>query len=107
MRSRDEQIQIANTIIMQLGGCRFKAMTGARNFFATETGLTFRIPGGGGFAKNGINHITINLNSLDLYDMEFKRVRGSSVKTVAERNGIYNDMLQSIFTAETGLNTHL
>jgi hypothetical protein len=107
MRTRDEQIAIANEIIRQLGGNKFRAMTGAKNFMATENGLGFTLPGGGGFCRNGINFVKVKLTSADLYDMEFKRLRGTKITDVAKHEGIYNDMLQSIFTAETGLDTHL
>lgn len=82
-------------------------MTGAKNFFAHESGLSFSLPGGGGFCRNGINYVKITLNSMDLYDIEFKRIRGTKVNDIAAHNGIYNDMLQGIFRSETGLNTHL
>ncbi len=106
-RTREEQIAIANEIIRQLGGNKFRAMTGARDFMATENGLGFKLPGGGGFCRSGINFVKIALTSLDLYDMEFKRIRGTNITEISRHDGIYNDMLQEIFTAETGLDTHL
>ena len=105
--TRDEQISIANTIIDQLGGNKFKTMTGARGFCALESGLAFKLPGGGGFCKNGINYVKIRLNSLDTYDVEFWTYRKMIGQKIAEHNGIYDDMLQDIFKSETGLNTHL
>jgi len=105
--TREEQIEIANTIISQLGGNKFRAMTGAKNFFALDSGLSFTLPGGGGFCKQGINHVKILLNSMDLYDVEFSKVRRGIFQKISEHNGIYDDMLQDIFRAETGLNTSL
>jgi len=36
--------------------------------------------------------------------MEFKRIRGIKITDIAKHEGIYDDMLQGIFTQETGLN---
>ena len=95
--------EIEQEILRQLGGNKFIAMTGAKNFIAGDGILAFRIPK----ALNGINAVRITLNSLDLYDMKFFRIYGFDMKQVAEVNGVYNDQLQSIFTAKTGLYTHL
>ena len=95
--------EIEQEILRQLGGNKFIAMTGAKNFIAGDGILAFRIPK----AMNGINAVRITLNSLDLYDMKFFRIYGFDMKQVAEVNGVYNDQLQSIFTAKTGLYTHL
>jgi len=39
--------------------------------------------------------------------MTFYSIRGASYKVKSEANGIYNDMLQDIFTSHTGLYTSL
>lgn len=91
---------VAITILKQLGGKRFMVMTGAKGFLALDDGMAFSIPKG----ANGIRRIKITLNSMDLYDMEFYSLSGKSLKKV---NNVYNDQLQDIFTAETGLYTHL
>lgn len=96
--------QIAATIQAQLGGNKFVAMTGAHSFMATEVGLNFRIGRG---AKSGINLVTIKLEPTDLYSIEFFRVRGFSVKSIAKREMVYADQLQSVFTSETGMYTSL
>jgi len=106
-RTQEERKAIAGEILNQLGGNKFRAMTGAKDFYAHDSGLGFRLPGGGGFCRNGINFIKITLTSLDLYNMEFKRIRGTKITDVAKHDGIYNDMLQGIFTKETGLDTYL
>jgi len=97
---------VANTILAQLGGNKFRAMTGARNFAGSDNSLTFRFPN-----RKGPNSCRVTLNSMDLYDVEFMRIRRSKgvpgVKTTAKRNGLYADQLQSVFTEETGLYTHL
>ena len=58
---------IANTILNQLGGNRFVAMTGAKNFVALENGIRFKI----GRNKSKANTVKITVNGLDLYDIEF------------------------------------
>ena len=95
-------LRVANTILAQLGGNRFKAMTGAKNFVGSENSLSFRFPN-----RKGPNCCRIVLNSLDLYDVEFLRIRGSQLKKTAEHNGVYADQLEKIFESETGLYTRL
>ncbi len=111
MYTKEEKMAIANTILQQLGGHKFVVMTGAKDFLGLESGLRFRLPGGGGYTKNGINKVEIDLQPDDLYTVRFSKIRFTNridlqTKTVSEFYGIYNDQLQSIFTAETGLDTH-
>lgn len=99
---------VANTIVEQLGGRKFIAMTGARNFVGSEPGVSFRLPGGGGFCKNGINHINIELDPSDTYTVTFSRKRfhrdGNTTTTFHSIcHDIYFDSLQELFTRETGL----
>lgn len=95
----------AEEVLQQLGGRKFIAMTGAKNFVKSDKdkSITFRVPK----AKSGINTIRIKLTSMDLYDVEFISVRGTNIKIVATEKGVYNDQLQKIFTKQTGLNTSL
>jgi hypothetical protein len=102
-----EQTQIAETILAQLGGRRFVAMTGARQLTAHSDALSFRIPGAGGFAKQSINYVKVTLRPSDTYDVEFSRVRGRKVTIVASKSDIYADQLREVFTRETGLDTSL
>lgn len=105
-RTREEMMQTAGEILNQLGGHKFKVMTGARDILALDYGLRFTLP------HRKINRVTVILNAMDTYDMTFQKVqkkRGTwdfEVKTISEYNGVYNDMLQDIFTKETGLYTH-
>lgn len=99
-------LTVAHTILAQLGGNRFTAMTGAKNFVGSENSLSFRIPGSG-FAKDGINAVRITLNGLDLYDVAFSRIRGGAVKTLYTETNIYADKLQEVFRLHTGLHTSL
>jgi len=90
-------------ILEQLGGNKFKAMTGATNAHADEDALTFKLPGNG-FTKNGIRGVRIELTPDDLYTMTFYAADGGVVNTI---EGVYADTLQSTFTGQTGLNTSL
>ena len=98
---------IASTILGQLGGNRFRAMTGAKEFVSTERGLRFKLPRG--FAKNSINFVHIQLTEADLYDVGFySEARGGlSLVERAAHEGVYADALRQLFTAETGLETSL
>jgi hypothetical protein len=95
--------QIAKTILQQLGGNKFIAMTGAKNLGHTNKGLQMKI----GKNSKGITHVIINLKASDTYEMEFIKLRGSSRKVVKKVSGVYNDMLGKIFTKYTGLNVRL
>jgi hypothetical protein len=98
-----ENLQVARTILEQLGGRKFTVMTGAKNFVGSDTSLSFRLPGGGGFCKGGINAVRITLNGRDTYDLEFSRIRGTKVTVVDAADDIYADQLRGIFTRATGL----
>lgn len=107
---QDDRMEIAKTIIQQLGNRRFIAMTEAHNFIALARGVEFRIPK----TKKQINLISIRLDDFDTYVMKFQQIRmkhrGSfefEIKNVAEYSGVYFDQLQPLFTSETGLDTHL
>jgi hypothetical protein len=94
---------IAETILQQLGGGRLRMMTGAKNFVALDNGLMFMLPR----AKGGINKVIVKLNGLDLYDIEFDRIRGVEYKVIATANDVYAENLQDVFTEHTGLYTHM
>lgn len=96
---------VATEILNQLGGRRFIAMTGSKNFVYDNESLTMKLCRN----KAGAQYLNIKLNSLDLYDMVFCRFNSRTGEKIvkAERNNLYNDMLQSVFTNITGLNTVL
>ena len=96
-------MKVAQTILNQLGGNRFIVITGSKQFVAGENFLRMRLSRN----KSGANMLKITLNSLDTYDLEFIKVAKNDFKTVKTVNGIYNDMLQEIFTSVTGLYTKL
>lgn len=98
---------VAKTILTQLGGGRFAAMTGAKKFVGSPDALSFALPGGGGFCRDGINGVRVTLTSADLYDVEFFRRRGSTIKTVKKVEAVFFDQLRPILTEATGLATSL
>ena len=96
--------QIASEILNHLGGLgKLSAMTGAKNFIAIDNGVRFRI----GRNSAGVNTVTVTLNSLDLYDTEYARIRTikhmPTYKRLSGSDGIYNDMLKADFEHETGM----
>lgn len=96
---------IAQTIFTQLGGNRFKMMTGAKDIFFDGPALQFKLPSN--FANLGINFVKISLNSMDTYDITFKKIRGTKVTDVDDVTGIYCDQLAAIFQDKTGLDTNM
>lgn len=97
--------QVAQTILQQLGGNRLIAMTGAHSFTGDKDSLTFKVPSR--MTKNRIMAVKVTLDPSDTYTVKFyafQTVDGiKSVKTVADRSGVYCDMLRDVFSAETGL----
>ena len=92
------------TILRQLGGNKFIAMTGAKNLgTSTKKDLSFSI---GRNAKK-VTHVHIKLTSMDLYDVEFINMRGAKRKVIKKVKGVYGDMLPKIFKKYTGMNVRL
>lgn len=104
---------IANTLLAQLGGGRFIAMTGARESLAlsadqhTMGGLQFSLPPS--LAKDRINKVRIFLELSDTYKVEALavnyRVHDFDVKGSCE--GVFDDMLEAVFSDLTGLATRI
>lgn len=106
-------MRTADIILNQLGGGRFAAMTGSKNFIAD--GNTLRMS----LARNAskANRLYITLDADDTYTMRFFRYTAprfnsktvsfteEKVTEVREIKGVYCDMLQGLFTEVTGLYT--
>ena len=77
----------ANTLLQQLGGGKFIAMTGAKNLMVDqkEKSLHMRI----GKNSKGINHVKITLMPDDTYKMDFGRIRKLDYKVVRSVTGVY------------------
>jgi hypothetical protein len=93
--------EICLETLKQLGGNKFIVMTGAKCISDGNTLIVkFKM-----CPKANIMYIT--LNGKDLYDVKICKFRGMEVKTVAELNDAYSDMLRPFFTETTGLRTSL
>ena len=95
---------IANEIYRQLGGNKFRVMTGAKNMVSHEFALSMKI----GRNKTNANFMVVELNENDLYNVTFaKLTKMGEMKSVKEYENVYNDMLVSIFESHTGMYTTL
>jgi len=117
VKGANSKMQVANTILQQLGGRKFTAMTGSKNFLYAEVSETVKEPWlrmDLTTNKAGVNRLKITLNSNDTYTMEFyKMTLGKATNWEAKITrqqtfeNVYDDMLQAIFTQVTGLYTSL
>jgi len=95
---------IARTILDQLGGHKFRVMTGAKNFLDHGNALSMRI----GRNSSNSNYLKVSLNSMDLYDVHFSKLtRKFEEKSVKEYNNVYADSLVELFESHTGMYTKL
>lgn len=94
-------MQVAQTILEQIGGNRFRAMTGAKDFIGMSNGLMFRLPQR--MCTNKANKVRITLEASDTYSVEFFSIRGVNVKAISTHEMIYADMLAATIGRETGL----
>ena len=99
---------IAQTILQQIGGKRFTAMTGSRDYINMGNGLRMSLASN----KTSANRLDIIYDAgADLYNMRFYRRTFSKktfecrTKDIAVHEGIYFDMLEEMFTMVTGLYT--
>lgn len=92
---------IAQTIIKQLGGDRFCAITGASGFVDLDDGLMFSLPQR--LCKNKANEVRVTLNDSDTYSVEFFSLRGVKVKPISDHSMVYAEALSTVISEETGL----
>ncbi|MCW8332035.1 hypothetical protein MD588_24900 [Photobacterium sp. SDRW27] len=103
-------LTVAKTILGQLGGNRFVAMTGAKQFVAIEApGLQFDLPKDSCFTKQAVCRVQVRLDPCDTYTvLAFSKKRGQlDFLEVSRQSGVYCDMLEDVFTDMTGLLTRL
>jgi hypothetical protein len=96
-------LTIANEIKKQIGS-KALYMLGAKNLAGDTNSLSFKISGSKFFTHI---RISISLNSLDLYDVTFIKIRKFDIVNKKEVKGIYNDMLHKVIEQETGLYTSI
>jgi hypothetical protein len=92
-------LTVPKTILEQLGGDDFIALTGATAFIGTEDSLTFRA----GRNPNGVSHVRVTLTGTDLYAVTFFHT-GKGPRIADE---VRCDILQDVFFEHTGLHTRL
>lgn len=100
---------IAKTILQQIGGHRFAAMTGSHDFINLGNGLRISLSRN----KTSANRLEIIYDEgADLYNVRFYRQSMNhktfevTTKDIEKIEGVYCDMLEEIFTDVTGLYTH-
>ena len=98
---------VAQTILAQLGGNRFLAMTGAKDLVGGSDILRFRLPRGA--AKDGITHVSVRLDGNDEYMIEAGKYNAKRLEVVRVKraDGVQAAALRETFTAMTGLHTSL
>ena len=109
-KSWKSQVEISSSfsagqVLNQLGGNKFIAMTGAKDFVKDDAKqmIAFKI----GRNAKSINYVRITLNPMDTYDMEFIMIRAGKLTVKSKAEGVYNEQLQEVFKEHTGMNTHL
>ena len=105
-KTNPANMSVANTILAQLGGNRFTAMTGAKNFIGGSMFLGFEI----GKNSSAANRVTITYSQArDLYSVTFLKAKRGGLDTVELKrfDNVYADQLRSVFTEYTGLETSL
>lgn len=95
-------MSIAKTILDQLGGNRFSAMTGATEYVYLEDGVRMKLPVR--MTKNKIGFLTIRLRN-DLYDIETFKYRKLEMHSVEKIEGVGVEQLRETFERMTGLLT--
>ena len=124
-QTEQEQIKIGDykTIVEQIGGNKFLVMTGSKfkYYGHDENGYVYLMIG---LSRNPskAQYLKIQLNSNDLYDLTFSRIKKTlnpeykamGIKIYDEENviikkykDVYADRLQDIFTWVTGMLTRL
>lgn len=97
-------MNVAQTILEQIGGNKFVAMTGAKQLVGGPDFLQFAIGRG---ATNKANKVKIILGADDRYTVEFWKIRGVNCDRVEAVEGVYADNLARTFNERTGFDTRL
>ena len=101
---KTKNMKVAETILQQLGGNKFIAMTGSKNFIAGDYFLRMNLTKNKAKAK----WLKITLNGKDLYDMDFFTAdKDFNLTSKAKFEDVYFDELCFYFTKATGLFTRL
>ena len=98
-------MNVATEILKQLGGNKFLAMTGSKNFVFDEKNASLSMHLTTNKAKAKYLHIELKGN--DTYTMTFRGKKGFEFPVVAEYSNVYSDKMQTVFKSVTGLDTSL
>jgi hypothetical protein len=93
--------QVAETILTQLGGHRFLAVTSAKDLVRGDRHVMMSVMGRS--TKQNVNRVRITLDQDGTYKIETFLVRGMTFRTLETRTGVSN--LKEWFTSLTGLRT--
>jgi hypothetical protein len=96
---------VANTILAQLGGNKFRVMTGAKNLIGSADGLSMKVAGR--IAKGRVSYVTVKLDPTDTYIVKSFSVYKHKLTELYSADMVYDDMLAKTFTEATGLETRL
>ena len=80
---------VARSILDQLGGERFVAITGARELVGSADSLTFKL----GVNPKRVSQVRVTLTSADLYSVTFFRIG----KAPQIESDVYCNMLEACF----------
>ena len=94
----EQDFQVANTILAQLGGNKAKVMAGMYDFVSLEPGVQFSFKG-----SRKANKCRIILDPNDTYTFELWKITKLAFTKVYDLSGVYCDMLIDLFESETGL----
>lgn len=100
--TKEESMQIASTILEQIGGNQFRMMTGAKGFVALDGGLLFRL---NARSAKGVTHVRIVLDPSDTYTVTFYGQKSTGGEVVYDST--YCDQLRGLFEDVTGLRTSM
>lgn len=93
-------MEFANTVLRQLGGSKFVAMTAARDLCYDDTSVMFRI----GRNPKGVVKLTINLDPSDTYTVKAWNKTWDEIDSASD---VYCDQLSDIVAEMTGLRLSL
>lgn len=96
---------VAKTILQQLGGTKFLAMTGSKNLTTTKYSLNMNLSKNNASAK----FLTVELEENDTYTMTFSKLKKGTFEFIIcqQKTGVLFDQMQAVFTEVTGLRTSL
>jgi hypothetical protein len=108
---------VALTILEQLGGKHFRAMTGVSSLLADDAALSFKLPKNASQAnKMKIRLTPARFGAIDTYEVTTYRITLPTRRNRSGENGcrlidrqddVYAEDLQAVFTRMTGLYTRL